>query len=86
MSLIGGFATPASGAVIQKLLSVPSPGSTLALVKSSGGHLGMSKQGSRAKLHHYVPQGYLRGFASEKERITFVPLDGRASCTPSVKV
>lgn len=45
----------------------------------------MSKQGSVAKLHHYVPQGYLRGFANEKERITVVPLDGRASYTPSVK-
>jgi hypothetical protein len=28
-----------------------------------------------AKLHHYVPQAYLRGFATEKERIVAVPLD-----------
>lgn len=31
--------------------------------------------GNTAKLHHYVPQGYLRGFATEKERIRAVPLD-----------
>ncbi|KQN42459.1 DUF4238 domain-containing protein [Frigoribacterium sp. Leaf44] len=28
-----------------------------------------------AKLHHFVPQAYLRGFATEKERIVAVPLD-----------
>jgi hypothetical protein len=31
--------------------------------------------GNTAKLHHYVPQGYLRGFATDNERITAVPLD-----------
>jgi hypothetical protein len=31
--------------------------------------------GNRAKLHHYVPQGYLRGFANEQERLTALPLD-----------
>jgi len=42
--------------------------------------------GSIAKLHHYVPQSYLRGFATEKERITAIPLDrSRQSFTPSVK-
>ena len=35
----------------------------------------MSGNGNRAKLHHYVPQGYLRGFANEKERVRVVPLD-----------
>lgn len=39
-----------------------------------------------AKLHHYVPQSYLRGFATEKERITAIPLDrSRSHFTASVK-
>jgi hypothetical protein len=40
----------------------------------------------KAKLHHYVPQGYLRGFATEQDRITAVPLDrSRAPFTTLVK-
>jgi hypothetical protein len=31
--------------------------------------------GNAAKLHHYVPQAYLRGFATDRDRITAVPLD-----------
>lgn len=43
-------------------------------------------KGNRAKLHHYVPQGYLRGFATNQDRITAVPLDrSRSSFTTSVK-
>lgn len=39
-----------------------------------------------AKLHHFVPQSYLRGFATEKERITAIPLDrSRSRFTASVK-
>lgn len=46
----------------------------------------MTGNGNTAKLHHYVPQGYLRGFATEKGRITAVPLDrSRQSFTSSVK-
>jgi hypothetical protein len=42
--------------------------------------------GSAAKLHHYVPQAYLRGFATDDERITAVPLDQtRKAFTTSVK-
>ena len=42
--------------------------------------------GSTAKLHHYVPQGYLRGFATGQERITAIPLDrARKPFTTSVK-
>ena len=42
--------------------------------------------GNAAKLHHFVPQGYLRGFANDKERIRAVPLDrARMSFTTSVK-
>ena len=42
--------------------------------------------GNTAKLHHYVPQGYLRGFATAQERITALPLDRtRSSFTTSVK-
>ncbi|GAA4195545.1 hypothetical protein GCM10022219_20780 [Microbacterium oryzae] len=42
--------------------------------------------GNTAKLHHYVPQGYLRGFAGTQDRVTAVPLDrSRASFTTSVK-
>lgn len=42
--------------------------------------------GSAAKLHHYVPQAYLRGFATEDERITAIPLDQtRKEFTTSVK-
>lgn len=42
--------------------------------------------GNTAKLHHYVPQGYLRGFATVQERITAVPLERtRSSFTTSVK-
>lgn len=43
-------------------------------------------QGKSAKLHHYVPQGHLRGFATEQDRITAVPLDRtRQAFTTSVK-
>lgn len=46
----------------------------------------MATKGSAAKLHHYVPQAYLRGFATEKERITAIPLDrSRKSFTSNVK-
>ncbi|MCF2588520.1 DUF4238 domain-containing protein [Brevibacterium sp. UCMA 11752] len=39
-----------------------------------------------AKLHHYVPQGYLRGFATDQARLRVVPLDrSRQPYTPSVK-
>lgn len=42
--------------------------------------------GSAAKLHHYVPQGYLRGFATDSGRITAVPLDqARQPFTTSTK-
>lgn len=43
-------------------------------------------QGTSPKLHHYVPQGYLRGFATDQGRVTAVPLDrGRKPFTASVK-
>lgn len=46
----------------------------------------MAGKKNTAKLHHYVPQGYLRGFATEQERITAVPLDrSRTSYTTSVR-
>lgn len=46
----------------------------------------MTGQGNTAKLHHYVPQGYLRGFATEKGRIVALPLDrSRTSFTSSVR-
>nr|WP_280676105.1 DUF4238 domain-containing protein [Cryobacterium sp. CG_9.6] len=32
--------------------------------------------GETKKLHHYVPQAYLRGFATEKERVTAIKLPG----------
>lgn len=39
-----------------------------------------------SKLHHFVPQGYLRGFATAHERITSIPLDrSRNSFTTSVR-
>lgn len=42
--------------------------------------------GNRPKRHHFVPQGYLRGFANANGRITAVPLDhSRPSFTTSVK-
>lgn len=31
--------------------------------------------GNTAKLHHFVPQGYLRGFANNQERVRVLPLD-----------
>ncbi|WP_133617116.1 DUF4238 domain-containing protein [Leucobacter luti] len=31
--------------------------------------------GNTSKLHHYVPQGYLRGFATDQNRISVRPLD-----------
>jgi len=46
----------------------------------------MTGKKSTAKLHHYVPQGYLRGFATGQERIRVVPLDrSRLPFTPNVK-
>ncbi|TWJ07601.1 uncharacterized protein DUF4238 [Stackebrandtia albiflava] len=46
----------------------------------------MTGKKSTAKLHHYVPQAYLRGFATNKERIRVIPLDrSRQPYTPSVK-
>jgi hypothetical protein len=42
---------------------------------SCGTMSNMAGRGSTAKLHHYVPQGYLRGFATEKGRTKVVPLD-----------
>ncbi|QOQ38209.1 DUF4238 domain-containing protein [Trueperella pecoris] len=46
----------------------------------------MTDKRSTAKLHHYVPQGYLRGFATDMERVRVVPLDrSRQPYTPSVK-
>lgn len=35
----------------------------------------MAGKKNTAKLHHYVPQGYLRGFTTEGRLITAVPLD-----------
>lgn len=35
----------------------------------------MTGKKNTSKLHHYVPQGYLRGFATGQERIRVVPLD-----------
>ena len=29
----------------------------------------------QSKLHHFVPQGYLRGFANDKEQVKVVPLE-----------
>jgi hypothetical protein len=41
---------------------------------------------STKKLHHYVPQAYLRGFATEKERVTAQKLPGDAEAfTTSVR-
>ncbi|MCP2030340.1 hypothetical protein L1277_000404 [Okibacterium sp. HSC-33S16] len=37
------------------------------------------------KLHHFVPQAYLRGFANEKERLTAVRLPGDHSFTTIVR-
>ncbi|MBH0024421.1 DUF4238 domain-containing protein [Salinibacterium sp. SWN248] len=49
-------------------------------------HPSMPQKRNTAKLHHYVPQGYLRGFAAEHERVTAVPLDrARGPFTTSVK-
>ncbi|AWB88986.1 hypothetical protein C2138_05015 [Salinibacterium hongtaonis] len=49
-------------------------------------HPSMPQKSNAAKLHHYVPQGYLRGFATEHERVTAVPLDrAREPFTTSVK-
>ena len=46
----------------------------------------MAAGGSTAKLHHYVPQSYLRGFATDKDRVTVVPLDrSRKPYTPSIR-
>lgn len=46
----------------------------------------MTGNSSIAKLHHYVPQAYLRGFASNQERVRVIPLDrSRRPYTPSVK-
>ena len=46
----------------------------------------MAGKNNAAKLHHYVPQGYLRGFATDQERITTIPLDrARKSFTTSVR-
>lgn len=46
----------------------------------------MAANGNTAKLHHYVPQSYLRGFATEKDRVMVVPLDrSRKPYTTSVR-
>lgn len=46
----------------------------------------MAGKGNRAKLHHYVPQGYLRGFANEKGQVRVIPLDrSRKPFVSSVK-
>ncbi|MCD1284489.1 DUF4238 domain-containing protein [Brevibacterium sp. GP-SGM9] len=46
----------------------------------------MTGKKSTAKLHHYVPQGYLRGFATSQERIRVIPLDrSRQPFTSNVK-
>lgn len=55
-------------------------------VSERDGKISTMGTGNTAKLHHYVPQGYLRGFATERERITAVPLDRtRSSFTTGVK-
>lgn len=39
-----------------------------------------------SKLHHYVPQGYLRGFATNKERISVIPLnESRRTFTTNIR-
>lgn len=46
----------------------------------------MAGKKNTAKLHHYVPQGYLRGFTTEGGPITAVPLDrSRKPFTASVR-
>lgn len=45
----------------------------------------MTGSGITKKLHHFVPQAYLRGFANEKERLTAVRLPGDQSFTTIVK-
>lgn len=46
----------------------------------------MTGKKSTAKLHHYVPQGYLRGFATHQERVRVIPLDrSRPPYTPGVR-
>lgn len=46
----------------------------------------MAGKGNTAKLHYYVPQAYLRGFANDKGRITVVPFDdSRKTFVSSVK-
>lgn len=46
----------------------------------------MTGKRQTAKLHHYVPQAYLRGFATSNERIRVVPFDrSRRPYTPNVK-
>lgn len=58
-------------------------------INASGQSSGRRREGAQrpaAKLHHYVPQGYLRGFATDRERLTVVPLDrSRQPFTSSVK-
>ena len=46
----------------------------------------MTGKKSTSKLHHYVPQAYLRGFATSQERIRVVPLDrSRSPYISSIK-
>lgn len=55
-------------------------------VSERDGKISIMGTRNTAKLHHYVPQGYLRGFATGRERITAVPLDRtRSSFTTGVK-
>ena len=40
----------------------------------------------QSKLHHFVPQGYLRGFANAKEQVKVVPLEpSRTPFTTAVR-
>lgn len=46
----------------------------------------VAKNRNVAKNHHYVPQGYLKGFANDKGQIRVVPLDkARTRYTPHVR-
>ena len=39
----------------------------------------MTAKKETSKLHHYVPQAYLRGFATEKERVMVARLPGNGA-------
>lgn len=46
----------------------------------------MAGKDQQSKLHHFVPQGYLRGFANDREQVKVVPLDpSRAPFSTAVR-